>query len=515
MADTPTINTGTDMSSIVSDSGEKDIIRKSQAREEGINQKIEGKIKDIDSLKVPEMPKMPDAPKQADYSTDPMKTFGSGAMWLATFGSLLTRHPITTALNSAAEVNKAAASGDAAAYKNAMDKWKTQSDYALKLANFDMDRYKESLSQGEAGIRAYSGMMKNDTARLAMDMKQNDQHLKDSERQIKMMEEGIKYQNLQGIETQAELTVKAAKEQAAKDGKPFTDEDAAKTYNDAIGSAKSGQSGKALKDLQADKLAQLDWDKADPRAMVPGTGLTTEAIKGYGEAILAGAKPSQLGLGYGMSPVKKAVENYVFHKDPSFDMAKAQLEYTGEAKEISSLATRSAPAKIAVKEMDALAKPMVDAVSALNPSDYPTLNSIENAASKGIGGTNVVKANLAVQEFKTAFTNLMVRNGVPTDQARGKADSLMDPSFSTGQIKAVVDQAKLSGAAVLDALNQAKGTITGKESTDKIEKSSEKEPLGLSKNAPLPMPKDNYFEKGQYYDTPQGIGQYLGGGKFN
>ncbi len=515
MKEKPSISTGTDMSSLVSDSGEKDLLRQSQAKEKKYGDIIESRQEKLDALKAPEIPKMPEAPKQSDFAVDPMKTFGSAAMWLGAFGSLLTRHPLATALNSATAVNNAAATGSATAYKTAMDKWKTDSEYAMKLAQFDMDKYKEAISQGESGIRTYAGMMKSETAQMAMQMKQNDQHFKDAERQLKMMEESFKIQGLQGQSHYADLAVKAARDQAVKDGKSFTEEDSLRVYNDALGEAKVGQSGKELKALQADKLAKIDWETIKPDDMVPGTGLTAQAIKGYGEAILSGVKPSQLGLGYSMNPVKKAVENYIFSKNPDFDMAKAQLDYTGKTKEIAALATRSAPAKIAVKEMDKLGKPMIDAVSALNPTEYPNLNSIENAASKGVGGTKVIKANLAVQEFKTAFTNLLVRNGVPTDQARSKADSIVDMSFSIDQIKAVVEQAKLSGAAVLDALEEARGTITG--TSDKIEKASEDTPRGLTRNAPLPAPKDNKYIAGQFYDlTAQGHGvhKYLGNGEF-
>lgn len=517
MANAPSINTGTDMSSIVSDPGEKDLIRKSQSREEDINKKIEGKIKDIDSLKIPDRPKLPDAPTQGQYTTDPMKTFGSGAMWLATFGSLLTRHPLTTALNSAAEVNKAAASGDATAYKNAMEKWKVQSDYALKLANYDMDIYKESLSKGDAEIRAYSGMMKNDTARMAMEMKQNDQHLKDSERQLKIMEEGFKLQNLKFQTDYANLAVDSAKEQAKKEGKAFTESDAMEVRNKAIGSAKGEQSGKGINPADT-ALASFDWDKAKPQDAVPGTGLTVGAIKQYGDAVLAGAKPSMIGLGYGMNAVKKSVDNYVAHKNPDFDMAGTQLEYTGKLKEIASIAGRSGPAKIAVKEIDNLAKPMVTAIEKLDPGKYPDINAIENAASKKLGGTPIINANFAVQEFKTAFTNLLVRNGVPTDAARSKADALIDPSFNIDQIKALVDQAKISGAAVIDSLDQAKDSVTGKDkSKDSFVKSEEDIITGDSKVAPLPNPENKKYIPGKFYDLSSqghGIHKYIGNGEF-
>lgn len=139
------------------------------------------------------------------------------------------------------------------------------------------------------------------------------------------------------------------------------------------------------------------------------------------------------------------------------DMAKIEQDFAAGMTEARAIATRSAPAKIAVKEMDKLATPMVESIKALDPTEFPDWNSIQNAMSKKTGGPKVVRAALAVQEFKTAFTNLMVRNGVPTDAARAKTDELFNTNFSLEQIEAVRDQAKISGAAVLDAIAEAKG----------------------------------------------------------
>lgn len=501
------------MSSIVSDPSDKDVVRKSQAREDYINQKIENKIQDIDSAKIPEMPKMPDAPKESDYATNPMKTFGSGAMWIAAFGSLLTRHPLATALNSAAEVNKAAAAGDANSYKNAMDKWKIQSEYALKLANYDMDKYKASVSEGDSSIKAYSSMMKNDTARLALDMKQNEAHLKDSERQLKMMEEGIKYQNLHAQEQYANLSVQDARDQAVKEGRPFSEEDALKVYSESLGAVKGDQSGKNFKDYISDRLAKFDWNSAKPADIVPGTGLSVEAIKGYGTAILGGSKASQLGLGYSMNPVKKAVENYVYSKDPSFDMAKAQLAYGEKTKELGAIGTRAAAVRIASHEMDELAPPMVESIKALDPSQYPNLNSIENAVATGTGDDKVITANKAVQDFKTAMTQVLTRNGVATDAARAKIDSIVDLSFNTRQVEAVVKQGKIETKAVLEAIKDAKNDVINGDNSQSASKTAK----GGDMSAPLAPPKDNRYEVGKYYDLTEqghGIHKYLGNGEF-
>jgi hypothetical protein len=511
------INTGTDMSSLVSDSGEKDVIRKSQAREDAINQKIEGKIKNIESLKVPEMPRMPDAPKQQDYNTYPMKTFGSGAMWLATFGSLLTRHPLTTALNSAAEVNKAVATGDANAYKNAMDKWKTQSDYAMKMANFDMERYKESLSQGEAGIRAYSGMMKNDTARLAMEMKQNDQHLKDSERQLKMMEEGIKLQNLQFQQKYADLTVDAAKKKAIEAGKPLTEEETARIYNETLGQAKGAQAGKVSKTTQAAQMANIDWANMQDSDPVGDSGLTLAAVKQAAETIKNTGDYSKAGLGVGWNPAKMAVDNYMGFAYPGFNRAAAGLDYIAQKKAATVAADNYAKMTIATNNLDNSIPLLEEKIKAVDPSRFKSWNAMENYVNEHAGDPAIVGLKEALTATKSDYQQVIARGGQVTDSVRAEANANLNMAWSEGQYKEALSVMKREGQ---NQLKSAKDSLKSAKKAGLIEddqiKKAEATP-GEESILPLPVPADKKFIPGKYYDLSaegHGTHKYLGNGEF-
>lgn len=525
MAD-PAINTGTDMSSIVPDAGEKDIIRKSQARENEINSKIDRRIEKMDSLKVPDMPKAPDAPKESDYSTDPMKTFGSSAMWLATFGSLLTRHPLTTALNSAAEVNKAAANKDANAYKNAMDKWKEQSDYALKLANYDMERYKESLAGGDAGIRAYSSMMKNDTARLAMDMKQNDAHLKDSERQIKMLEEGIKLQNMQAEKKFADFAVDAARAQAQKEGKPFTDQDAYKVYNDNLGSAKTSQSGKPNKDAQAATMAQVDWDKMQDTDKVGDSGLTFGAVKQMAETVKKTGSLTSAGLGVGWNPAKMAVDNYMAHAYPGLDRAAAGLDYTAQKKATTVAADNYSKMTIATNNLDNSIPLLEKKIEAVEPGRFKSWNEFENWTNEHAGDPAVIGLKEAITATKSDYQQVIARGGQVTDAVRAEAENNLNRAWSAGQFKEALSTMRKEGQ---NQLKSAKSSLMEAKKAGLIDEIPEDKPKeeirtaeeniepGASKLAPLPTPKDNKYNVGQYYDLTSmghGVAKYLGNGAF-
>ena len=69
--------------------------------------------------------------------TDPKQVWASAAMVFAGLGSLLTRQPMTTAMNAAAGAMQAFQKGDQAAANAALQQWKSAQDTALKIADFE------------------------------------------------------------------------------------------------------------------------------------------------------------------------------------------------------------------------------------------------------------------------------------------------------------------------------------------------------------------------------------------
>lgn len=399
---------------------------------------ISTKMGDEATPKIPELTKVPE-----QHERSPMEAFGSSAGWLAAFGGLLTRRPLTNSLNAASGVMNAYKQQDADTYQKQMEIWKAENDNAIKMFDMQNSQYKNIMDKykgqtdalnTEAGI--YGKMYKDTTMQQMAQMKLADQHLKTQ------MEYSNKLESTQQLLKDAE-ELHAARLAAHPE---WTDEQKAKDYMDVHQQALNKSAATAA--AKNDVAQTPTWSK--------------EAIDTAVDGIHKGLTASQVGLGYGDKANRAAVYNALADKYPNSDLAAAKIALAEEAQEARSLGARTAPAKVAVKEMDKLAQPMIDAVKKLDPSQYPDLNSLNNAIDKKTGGPEIVAAAQAVQEFKTAFTNLMVRNGVATDQARSKADELIDKNFSLSQIEAVRDQAKISGAAVLDALAEAKGDLTNR-----------------------------------------------------
>lgn len=91
-------------------------------------------------------PKLDVPPPPTPKTTDPHVVWGSLAMGLAALGSLMTRTPLTTAMNAAADVVTAYGKKDQAAANQAFDTWKIASDNAVKMADFQQKAYDEALS---------------------------------------------------------------------------------------------------------------------------------------------------------------------------------------------------------------------------------------------------------------------------------------------------------------------------------------------------------------------------------
>lgn len=77
----------------------------------------------------------------------PSEAFGSAAMFLATMGSLMTRHPFTTALNAGADVMEAYRKRDIEKAQAAFQTWKAQMDTAMTLHRFEQDAYKAAVDK--------------------------------------------------------------------------------------------------------------------------------------------------------------------------------------------------------------------------------------------------------------------------------------------------------------------------------------------------------------------------------
>lgn len=179
----PQINTGTSLDSVIGSLNGRPMDTPTyQKGLATIEKKSEETTKERDAIKPNAPPELGEVPKMQDYKTDPMQTFGSFGMVLASLGSLMTRHPMTSALNAGAEVMKAQNKGDLAAYNDAMEKWKVHADNAWKMADWEHTQTKdlyEKLKDKQGDLKAEMGVLAASTENPTLDAAVKSQTLKE------------------------------------------------------------------------------------------------------------------------------------------------------------------------------------------------------------------------------------------------------------------------------------------------------------------------------------------------
>lgn len=445
---TPQINTGTDVGSVASS-----IYGDAYASAAKLDKRTDEGIKKMESEKIPSPPELKESPNPKDFQTDQMQTFGSAAMFIAAFGSLLTKTPLETALNSGASVLNAYHKNDAAAFNQAFNKWKVDNDNAWKVADYNQQLYKDVLGKDEAELKARAVSAKDEVMLHMADAKMAHQLYSDREKQIKKGQSA----------NQAISDYVDSKEQESRD-KGMNDEQISLQKPKWFGEALSATKGKGAAD---DDLSKIDWKTIKPEDPVPGTGLTAGAIKIYGDAIVSGAKPSALGLGYGMNPVKKSVDNYVASTHPGFKMADAETNYLGQQKEASTVGTSAGRIKLAANSLDQAIPLARNAMQKVDLTSFPSLNAFENYARAHTGDPNITALNTAIQTVISDYSSLIARNGQQTDSTRAASRELVNSNMASGQLDAFFDQVEKEKDAQLKAIDVTQGKGLAGKAPDK------------------------------------------------
>ena len=97
---------------------------------------------------------------------------------------------------------------------------------------------------------------------------------------------------------------------------------------------------------------------------------------------------------------------------------------------------------------------------AVDRTQYPSLNAVQNAVSKGTGDENIIRFNTAINSAVNAYARAINPNGVATVADKNHARELLTNAYSKGQINAAlevmqqeVNAAKASPSAAHKQLN--------------------------------------------------------------
>lgn len=405
--------------------------------------KTMGKVSAIDeatgALKPPAF-SIPPPPEPKN--TSPMEAWGSAAMMLATVGSLLTRQPLTTALNAAAGAMKAFHQNDMDAANLAFDQWKASTDMAVKQQNFQMEAYKAALSKAGsdertavAEFRARAAAFGDETAAQAAEQR-----------------------GIDGAKKYL-LDVQKANDNMMKNIGPITE---GKDFYNALHDPQFQASlqGKSQQE-QAEMKAQL-VERVAPGLATQNAVYSEDSIKAMAEQALAGDKSVYQGMGYGKAGaaarvrLHNEVTNLAKERGMSgSDIAAANAEFAGMTSGERTLGTTQARIGLGAAEIQKLEPQVLQASSELKRTNYPNFNAAIQAGQHATGDPALKNLAVRLQGLKSAFSQVLTRGGVPTDSARATTDEL----FNTKDPEPVMKAAMEAMNAETGAIEQAPGMV--------------------------------------------------------
>lgn len=122
------------------------------------------------------------------------------------------------------------------------------------------------------------------------------------------------------------------------------------------------------------------------------------------------------------------------------DLLANKVQLAGDTAVSRTAGTRGANIDIGVQELQRFAPMALAASQKVSRSKYPDINAMEQAVSKGLGDADIVRFVAANNALVTAYSQVIARNGTPTDMARSMAKEVISTAFNNGQYAAVVDQ---------------------------------------------------------------------------
>jgi hypothetical protein len=143
--------------------------------------------------------------------------------------------------------------------------------------------------------------------------------------------------------------------------------------------------------------------------------------------------------------------------DPDADLNEINLSQLGGAAGARTAGTASANIAIASDEASRMINVTRQFISAVNPTEFPSLNAVKNAVQKGTGDQNIVRLNTSLNALINSYARAINPRGQPTVSDKNHARDIINSAMSEGQLGAALDVMKLEMDAALKAATAQKG----------------------------------------------------------
>jgi hypothetical protein len=125
--------------------------------------------------------------------------------------------------------------------------------------------------------------------------------------------------------------------------------------------------------------------------------------------------------------------------NPNANILELGVSASGATAAERSLATQTAKMSTAANEANDMVAIVRDLSGKVDRTEFPTINAITNAVSKGTGGKEIVQLNASLNALVNSYARAISPTGQPTVSDKNHAREVINSAYSTGQIDAILD----------------------------------------------------------------------------
>ena len=209
---------------------------------------------------------------------------------------------------------------------------------------------------------------------------------------------------------------------------------------------------------EAKKTPTPGQELTNQRLREKGVGVATPLLS---QAILDGRVPVSR-VNSRTAPLFEAA----LQVDPQADLTALNVGQLGAAAGARTAGTTTANIEIASDEANRMIGVLRDIIPTVNLTNYPSINAVQNAVSRGTGGVEIVKLNTAINSLINSYARAINPRGQPTVSDKNHAREVINNAMSKGQLAGTLEVMEAEMRAALEAATAA-GARRGKAGGEK------------------------------------------------
>ena len=376
---------------------------------------------------IPEQPQLPPPPdpqrQQAEFAQTAQGWMGAAIMIIA-LGSRRAAIPGNYAMAAFGNFMNGLAEGNEAKIKREYDQWKQASDVMIKNT--------------KQQVAEYDRILKNN--KLDIDQKFQQLEMKAAEWQSEIDYEALRRKNLVDFDK-----MNRGREAAAL-----------RARVQMIQAEKMRITAEAA---QAKKQAQNE--EVNPAQLAAAAKLFIDNPEGFKAVMSRGGKSRSRAF---FEALPEAIDDLATSRGMTQEqVGELHRQFSGERSAYQQVGRRIGTQLPPMKEFERLIGPLEQILKATGDNYFKDVNSLRQFVERRGGGINIAKLDLAINTLGTAYARAIAPVGTVHRASIAEARSLISAAMNKGQIRGVIQQAKVEIRAAergnIDALRAVSPTF--------------------------------------------------------